>query len=132
MPRGVTDNPLCPRSTTPPSPVHLPAKFAQHKKTMNKVYVSKQSVPRHQRRVINQPDDVAKWQQNALKLAPTNHAPLFPSKNKKYYSQSTLTLMRLLTVGGTPLDAMQRYAPMSNRLIRFNSSTVPSHSVTGK
>lgn len=46
------------------------------------------------------------------------------------HSQSTLTLILLETLGGTPLLAMQRYDPMSRREIRDTSNVSPSHSVT--
>lgn len=38
------------------------------------------------------------------------------------YSQWTMSIILLLTVGGTPLEAMQRYAPMWSRftLVMFN------------
>lgn len=46
------------------------------------------------------------------------------------YLQSTLTLIRFDTVGGTPFDAIQRYAPMSRREIFVISMEFPSHSST--
>lgn len=46
------------------------------------------------------------------------------------YSQSTLTLMRFDTLGGTPFDAIHKYADMSKRDMRAISKTSPSHSVT--
>lgn len=53
-------------------------------------------------------------------------------KKKIEYLQSTLTLIRFDTVGGTPFDAMQRYAPISRREIFDSSTDSPSHSGTGK
>lgn len=44
--------------------------------------------------------------------------------------QSTDTLICLLTVGGMPLLAMHKYAPMSNLEIRDISNVSPSHSAT--
>lgn len=40
--------------------------------------------------------------------------------------QLTTNIMRLLTDGGTPLDAMHKYAPMWKRLIRVRFRTGPS------
>lgn len=37
-----------------------------------------------------------------------------------------MTVIRLLTEGGTPLLAIQRYAPMCNLLIRVMLNTEPS------
>lgn len=47
-------------------------------------------------------------------------------------SQSTLILILLETLGGTPLVAMHRYAPMSRREMRVSSSVCPSHSSTAE
>lgn len=46
------------------------------------------------------------------------------------YSQSTLTLILLETLGGTPLLAMHKYAPISRREILVSSNDSPSHSST--
>lgn len=46
------------------------------------------------------------------------------------YLQSTDTLICLLTVGGMPLLAMHKYAPISNLEIRVISRVSPSHSAT--
>lgn len=50
------------------------------------------------------------------------------------YSQWTWSISRLLTVGGTPLDAMQRYAPISDRVTfdKTNDSPSTAVSVTNK
>lgn len=50
----------------------------------------------------------------------------------EFYLQSTLTLILFETVGGTPFDAMHKYAPMSNREIRDISNESPSHSLTAE
>jgi len=42
------------------------------------------------------------------------------------YLQLTLTVILLLTEGGTLLEAMQRYAPISERAIFVNLSSLPS------
>lgn len=44
--------------------------------------------------------------------------------NAIYYSQFTCSNILLLTEGGTPLDAMQRYAPISSRVtwVKFKNS----------
>lgn len=42
------------------------------------------------------------------------------------YLQWTMRTIRLLTVGGTPLEAMQRYGPMCRRVTRVISSSGPS------
>lgn len=51
-------------------------------------------------------------------------------KCKLNYLQSTLTLMRFETLGGTPFDAMHKYAPMSSLEMRDMVNFSPSHSVT--
>ena len=51
-------------------------------------------------------------------------------REKEKDLQSTLTLILLLTAGGTPLDAIHIYAPISSRLIRVKSKVSPSHSLT--
>ena len=48
------------------------------------------------------------------------------------YLQFTTNIMRLLTVGGTPLLAMHKYAPMWWRLTRGMTSEGPSAEKTGK
>lgn len=40
--------------------------------------------------------------------------------------QCTMSMMRLLTDGGTPLEAMQRYGPMCNRFTLLILNTLPS------
>lgn len=42
------------------------------------------------------------------------------------YVQCTISIILLLTVGGTPLDAMQRYAPMCSRFTLVMLNTAPS------
>jgi len=42
------------------------------------------------------------------------------------YVQWTVRRIRLLTVGGTPLDAIQRYGPIWRRVIRVISSSGPT------
>lgn len=42
------------------------------------------------------------------------------------YSHSTVIIIRLLTVGGTPFDAMHKYAPACWRLTRLIFNTGPS------
>lgn len=44
--------------------------------------------------------------------------------------QCTMSIILLLTVGGTPLDAMHRYAPICKRLTRVMLNTEPSMLVT--
>lgn len=46
------------------------------------------------------------------------------------YSQLICTSYRLLTDGGTPLEAMQRYPPMSVRCTWFRTSRSPSTTFT--
>lgn len=48
------------------------------------------------------------------------------------YLQSTLTLIRFDTVGGTELAAIHKYAPISSLDILDISNVSPSHSVTVK
>jgi len=45
---------------------------------------------------------------------------------QRNYVQWTVRRIRLLTVGGTPLDAMQRYGPIWRRVIRVISSSGPT------
>lgn len=52
------------------------------------------------------------------------------SRDSFFNLQSTLTLTRLDTVGGTPLLAIHKYAPMSSLEILAISNTSPSHSDT--
>jgi hypothetical protein len=42
------------------------------------------------------------------------------------YVQCTMSMILLLTVGGTPLDAMQRYAPICSRFTLVMLNTEPS------
>lgn len=42
------------------------------------------------------------------------------------YLQCTMSMIRLLTVGGTPFDAMHKYAPMCSLLTRVMLNTEPS------
>jgi hypothetical protein len=42
------------------------------------------------------------------------------------YVQCTISMILLLTVGGTPLDAMQRYAPICSRFTLVMLNTEPS------
>lgn len=60
----------------------------------------------------------------------TNKNYFWNTTTQIVYLQSTLTLILLLTVGGTPLLAIHKYAPISNREILVNSSVSPSHSET--
>lgn len=48
------------------------------------------------------------------------------------YLQSTLTLIRFDTVGGTEFAAIHKYAPISSLDILDISNVSPSHSVTVK
>lgn len=48
------------------------------------------------------------------------------------YVQSTLTLILFETLGGTPFDAIHKYAPIPNRDILESSNVSPSHSLTMK
>lgn len=51
---------------------------------------------------------------------------------QKMYLQSTLTLIRFDTVGGTEFAAIHKYAPISSLDILDISNVSPSHSVTVK
>lgn len=46
------------------------------------------------------------------------------------YVQCTMSMILLLTVGGTPFDAMHRYAPICRRLTLVMLKTGPSTLVT--
>lgn len=52
-------------------------------------------------------------------------------KERCIYSHSTSTMILLLTDGGTLLVAIQRYAPISVRLILVRFSCSPSYTFTG-
>lgn len=70
-------------------------------------------------------------QLSAFPLISASDEKLFnPTKFK--YLQSTLTLIRLLTLGGTEFCAMHKYAPMSKRDILVISNISASHSKTAK
>lgn len=61
---------------------------------------------------------------------PEDHRMLYKTTVK--YLHSTSTMILLETDGGTPFVAMQRYAPISVRLILARFSCSPSCTVTGK
>lgn len=61
---------------------------------------------------------------------PRDHRKLYKTTVK--YLHSTSTMILLETDGGTPFVAIQRYAPISVRLILAKLSCSPSCTVTGK
>lgn len=70
----------------------------------------------------------------AIAHTTTMHFPYIPFSKayQKMYLQSTLTLIRFDTVGGTELAAIHKYAPISSLDILDISNVSPSHSVTIK
>lgn len=52
--------------------------------------------------------------------------------NIKIYLHSIVIIILLLTVGGTPLEAMHKYAPACCLLTRLIFSTGPTYDVTGR
>lgn len=52
------------------------------------------------------------------------------NENIELYLQWTINIIRLLTVGGTPFEAIHRYAPMCNRFTRDMVNVGPSTLIT--